>query len=368
IQLTWNKPPFYKNLKGYRLSYSDENGVIQHLGVFNDTGINSFTIPNPIFGMSYQLYLTMMPLTDNLFDDLNITYRLSTWINASYGITTPGFTSAHAGTAPISYFLDNYSQEGIVIYDHLQLKVVRKLKYADRVPTFDVSANNKYLVGIPNMVKRIYFEDLIDTTKSKKIELAATFPQMTYIASISDVATGVILNNKTAVLFDYIHERKLAEIDLTNVGLYSTKITSTGNFFFCETYVGYEYFQYKNNQIIRLQNTNKQTSDKILHVDYLSGINDKLIRAFANRVEVVDCNTWTIEKQWPFPDLISDAYNLDKKSGKLLIRIKNKLILFDVLSGTKEEIATTIDSFSLENWNFLYNNGMTFWNRGKAIK
>jgi len=368
ILLTWNKPSFYKNIKGYRLTYVDEFGVIQNLADLNSTDLNSFTLTNPMFGFSYSFYLTMVPLTDNYYDELYSRVFLSSSVDFTYGTTSPGFGFAKGGTAPISYFLDIYSQEGILVFDHQKFSTVRKLKYVDKVTQFDVSANNKYLVGVPNLVKRVYFENLIDPTKSKMINLSVSFPLMTYMASVSDAGTGVFLNDRNAVLYDYINETKLAEITLSYVGLNSTRISSSGNFFYCETYFGFEYFQYKNNQIIRLQKADYQSGDKLLAVDYLPGNNEKLIRAFPNRVEVVDCNTWTIENQWLFPDLISEAHNLDKRSGKLLIHVKNKLLLLDVMSGTKEEIATTMNRSSLESYNMFYNNGITFWARGKALK
>ena len=304
ILLNWNKPGFYKNLKGYRISYLDEKGIVQNVIDLNDTDINSYTIPNPIFGFNYAFYLTMLPLTDNYYDDLYATLNLSSKLNASYGIPTPTFKLALGGLAPISYLMND--TVGIQIFDNQKLSTVRKLKYIDKIINFDVSSNNKYLVAVPQFDKKIYFEDLINPVNSKLIDLSKTFTFTGNIASVSDIGTGIVLDNH-AVMFDYINEIRLADVYLDNIGMYTNKISPSGNFFFCETYIGYEYFQYKNKQIIRLQRVDNKNGDKMILGDYLPGVNEKMVRAFANRVEIVDCNTWTVEKQWQLADPVSDV-------------------------------------------------------------
>ena len=50
------------------------------------------------------------------------------------------------------------------------------------------------------------------------------------------------------------------------------------------------------------------------------------------------------------------------------MRVKSKLILFDVMNGTKEEITNTIDAPTIQKWQLFHNNGMTFWASGRALK
>ena len=365
IQLAWKKPPFYKNLKGYRISFRDEKGIIQKIADIDNTAIESFVIPNPRFAFNYELYLTMIPLSNNFYDEWSLSQFLSSNAKATYGKTTPGFRFAIGGLGPMSYLMNDYT--GVLIFDHEKFAMTRQIMYGDdAVLHFDVSANNRYLVSVLSSPRKIFFEDMTEPTNNKKIDLSGSFPLMGHIVSVSNVGTGVILNDQTAVLYDYLNERKLAEINLIYNGLYANKIASSGNFFLCETYNGYEFYQYKDNQIIRLQEYN-ENRDYVLHADYLPGSNEKLVRAFSNRIEVLDCNTWWIEKRWQFPDPITEVYNLDMKSGKLFLRQENQLILFDVMNGTKEVLITTGESYYLNKWTLFYNNGQIIWGEGKGV-
>ena len=92
IQLSWKKPPFYKNLKGYRISFRDEKGEMKTLAEITNTDIESYTIPSPRFAYYYEFYLTLLPISDNFYDEWNLTHFLSTKSKATYGMPTPGFS------------------------------------------------------------------------------------------------------------------------------------------------------------------------------------------------------------------------------------------------------------------------------------
>jgi len=363
ILLKWNKPPFYKNLKGYRISFRDEKGEMQQLTEINNTATESWIISSPRFAYTYELYLIMLPLTDNFYDEWNLNQFLSTKTKADYGVPSPKFVNAIGGLAPITYL---YEYNRIRVFDNETFSITSIIEHDPGIGRFDVSSNNKYLVSVLYSPGQMYLDDLTNSNKSKHLDLSGTFPQMGHIASVSDIGTGVVLNNQTAVLYNYLNESKLGEIQLASSGLYGNKISPSGNFFFCETYNGYEYFQYKDKQIFPLPGYS-DNNEYVLHADYLPGNSEKLIRAFNNRLEVLDCNTWKIEKTWLFPDQITEVYNLDMKSGKLFLRVANNLILFDVVNGAKEQLATTGDSYYLNKWTLFYNNGQIIWGEGKGI-
>ena len=211
----------------------------------------------------------------------------------------------------------------------------------------------------------IYFDDLENESKSKTLNLLPSFPHLEYSVSVSDLGTGIIFNDQTAILYDYLSESKLGEIQLGYQGPSYNIISPSGRFFFCITWGGGEYYQYKDKQIVRLSGFNDKDGN-YLHSDYLPGENEKFIRTFSNRIEIVDCATWTIEKLWLFPDPISEFYNLDLKSGKLFLRQANQLILFDVMNGSKEELISTGNSNSMYAAPF-YNSGQILWGEGKGI-
>ena len=363
ILLKWKKPPFYKNLKGYRISFRDEKAEMQQLTEINNTSTESWIITSPRFAYTYELYLIMLPLTDNFYDEWNLNQFLSTKATANYGVSSPKFVNALGGLAPITYL---YEYNRIRVFDNVKFSITSIIEHNPGIGRFDVSSNNKFLVSVLNSPSQMYLDDLTDPNNSKPLDLSVTFPQMGHIASVSDIGTGVVLNNQTAVLYNYLNGSKLGEIQLVSNGLYGNKISPSGNFFFCETYNGYEYFQYKDKQIIRLPGYS-DNNEYVLHADYLPGNSEKLIRAFNNRIEVLDCNTWKIEKTWPFTDQITEVYNLDMKGGKLFLRVANNLILFDVLNGVKEQLGTTGDSYYLNKWTLFYNNRQLLWGEGKGV-
>jgi len=365
ILLKWDKSPYYKNLRGYRISYKDRYGNLQQVAEVPIGNGESFIIPNPLFAHSYEFYVTPVGLSANYYEAWSLTWYLSTTAKAAYGVSIPTYTDALSGQDPITYLLND--TQGILQFDHRTFTTTRRIKYKETIYQFKLSPNNKYLVARVSNPQKIYFEDLTDSTKSKSIDISASFPQMQYVATVSNAGTGIMINNKTAVLYDYINERKLAEILLTSSGAYSNRISASGNFFYLGTSSSSEYYQYKDNRIVLLQSGNNQGVDLMVNAEYLPGNNEKLVRAFRNRVEVVDCITWTIEKTWLFPKQIWAAYNLDSKTGKILLSDKLKLTLFDVINGTNEELAT-LDDFGYLDWSFFYSNGYLFCGQGKAIK
>ncbi len=363
ILLKWNKPPFYKNLKGYRISYRDEKGEIQQLTEINNTDTESWILTSPLFAHTYELYLIMLPLTDNFYDEWNLNQFLSSKAKADYGLPSPKFVNALAGLAPRTYL---YEYSRIRVFDNETFTITSIIEHDSGIGRFAVSSNNKFLVSVGYSPCQMYLDDLTDPGKSKHLDFSATFPQMGHIPSVSDIGTGVILNNQTAVLYNYLNESELAEIQLVSNGLYGNKISPSGNFFFCETYNGFEYFQYKDKQINRMPGYTDD-NENVLHADFLPGTKEKLIRAFSDKVEVIDCNSWKIEKTWVFNDLITEVYNLDMKSGKLFLRVANNLILLNLENGVKEQVITTANSYFLNKWTLICNNGQILWGEGKRI-
>jgi hypothetical protein len=326
----------------------------------------SFVLPNPLFANKYDLYLTPLGKADNHYNEWNLMHYLSTTAQTTYGITSPYYWDVKAGVNPIVYF---GTTDGILQFDTRIFTTTKQLKYNETIKQYAVSANNKYLITKVNYPQKIYLEDLTDPAKSKSIDISAVLSQVGDNISISNNGTGILMNNLTAILYDYINERKLAEMNLpaTFIYFYLSKISASGNFFYLQTNSSSEFYQYMNNQPVLLQSGSNQGDDLVLSAGYLPGNNEKLVRAYHNRIEVLDCNTWTIEKKWQFPNLISNAYNLDLKSGKLLISENSKLVLFDVMNGTREELTTT-DNQAWAIASFFYNNGYLFWGEGKAIK
>lgn len=363
IQLTWEKPPYYKNLKGYRISFRDEKGTFQQIAEINDPSVESFIVPNPRFAYNYEFYLTGVPLSNNFYDDWNLHFFLSTRAKASYGVTTPKFFSVRSGMAPISYL--KYDPEGILVFDHQKFATTKTIKHDFPILYFDVSSNNKYMVSMTYSSRLVYFDDLEDESKNKTINLLSSYPLLGYSLSVSDLGTGVLVNDQTAIMYDYLNDSKLAEIQLAYKGAYYNIISPSGSYFFCLTWGGAEYYQYKDKTLIRLPRLDDKDGS-YLRSDFLPGENEKFIRTFSNRIEVVDCATWTLEKQWSFADPLAEAYNLDRKSGKLLLSQANQLLLFDVMNGTKEVLIGTGDSNS-GNASPFYNSGQLLWGEGKGI-
>lgn len=364
ILFKWSKPPYYKNLKGYRLSYYDSMGKVQQMAEIPDPTIESYTIVNPIFAHSYKLYLTPFGRTDNLYSLANSMYYLSTSVTATSGLPGPKYYDILSGQGSMIYLIDNTQQ--ITLFDALKFTPVRQIKYSENIYEFGVSTNDKYLVSMGLSPKKIYFEDLSDPSKSKSIDISS-IPLMFGSISISNAGTGILMAYYKSILYDFINERKLAEFDLTGPASYANKISPSGNFFYLDTYSNFVFYQYKNNQLVLLESGSNLNDDFILNCYFIPGNNEKMIRAYHNRIEVLDCNSWTIEKKWLFPNLISHVFNFDIKSGKLLIYENFKMVLFDVINGTREELVSVDESVYKMNTLF-YNNGYLFWAEGSAFK
>jgi WD40 repeat protein len=330
-----------------------------------DATSESFNIPNPIFAHYYNLYLTPLSKIDNSYTQSNTLVFLSTTARAFSGLPGPGFDDALSGQGSIMY-LTSLSQY-ITLFDPLKFTTARQLKYLEYIYNFAVSPNDHYLISMGLLPKTINLEDLFDATKSKIIDISVSVPQIVNKISISNVGTGIMMTYNKGVLYDYINERKLAEINLSGATSYSNKISASGNFFYLDTYSNFVIYQYKDNQAVLLESGINQGDDFVLDCYFLPGNNEKMARVYHNRIEVLDCNTWTIEKKWLFPNRISSTYNLDIKSGKLLICENSKMILFDVMNGTREEIAT-IDNTTYKMKSIFYNNGYLFWGQEIALK
>jgi len=365
ILFKWTKPPYYKNLKGYRISYRDISGNAQQMAEIPDATTESFNYPNPIFAHSYKLYLTPLGKSDNYYNADNLLYYLSTSASATLGQPVPKYYNALTGQGSMIYFIDQTRQ--ITLFDPLNFTTARQLKYSEGIYNFGVSLNDKYLVSIGYIPKKIYFEDLSDATKSKSIDISASVTATVNNISISNAGTGILMTNNKGVLYDYINERKLAEVNLTGSLSYSNKISASGNFFYLDSYSNYVCYQYKDNQTILLESGINQGVDVVLDCYFIPGIYEKMVRVYHNRIEVLDCNTWTIEKKWLFPNPISHVYNFDIKSGKLLFSQTIKMVVFDVINGTQEELATT-DNSVYNMTAFFYSNGYLFWGEGTAYK
>lgn len=361
ILLKWSKPPYYKNMKGYRISYTDNVGIEQQIAEIDDPTIESFNFTNPLFAYNYQIYLTPLGKIDNNYSISNRIY-LSTSAYASIGLPFPTFENALSGQGSMIYLID--SKQQITLFDPLNFTTVRQIKYNEGINKFAGSPNDKYLVSMGITFKKIYFEDLSDPTKSKSIDIPASIPQT--VNNISNSGTGVLMTLNKGILYDFINERILAEFNLPGNYSYSNKISASGNFIYLDTYSDFAFYQYKDNQTILLESGINQGDDLILDCYFLPGTPEKMVRVYHNRIEILDCSTWTIEKKWLIPNLISHVNNFDIKSGKLLFNRNNKMILFDVINGTEEEL-TTIYISSYSSTSFFYNDGYLFWNGGKAL-
>ncbi|MDP4291485.1 MAG: hypothetical protein Q8908_10430 [Bacteroidota bacterium] len=365
ILFKWTKPPYYKNLKGYRISYYDTMLGIQPLTEIADGSSESYNIPDPLFAHSYKLYLTPLGKTDNSYTSSSLINYLSTYTTAMLGTPVPKYSFALSGRGSMIYCIDQGHQ--VFLYDPIKFTTTRQIKYNESIYKFAVSLNDKYLVNNSIGTTKINFEDLIDPSKSKRIDIAGSTPQSVDNMSISDAGTGVLMTYSKCVLFDYLNERKLADIDLAGTSSYSNKISSSGKFFYLDKFSNCAFYQYKDNQVVLLESGIIQGDYYLLDCYFIPGNNEKIVRAFRNRIEILDCNTWTIEKTWLYPNQITHVFNFDVKSGKLLINEKTKMVAFDVVNGTREELAT-VDNSIYNITSLFYSNGYLYWGEGFAYK
>lgn len=361
----WTKPPYYKNLKCYRISYYNKSNVWQTMAELTDVNSESYTIHNPLFAHAYTLYLTPVSKTDNNYSETNTRVYMSTQTRGFMGQPIPYFTDIRSGQGSVIYMINN--SQLVTLFDPLKLSTIKQFRYNEGIFESEVSANDKYMVSVGNMSQKVYLEDLTDPTKSKTIDISGAVPGTIYNISVSNVGTGCIMTYNKSYLYDFINERKLAEFNLTGPSTYLNKISASGNFFYLDIYSSFVFYRYKDNQTVVLESGTEQGDNFILNCYFIPGNNEKLVRTYHNRIEVLDCNTWTLEKKWLFPNLITRVYNFDINSGKLLISENLKMVLFDVMNGTSEELASIDDNVYAPR-DLFYGNGYLFWNQGFALK
>lgn len=366
IVLKWNKPPFFNNLKGYNLSYSDNpGGPLIPLTKMVSTFVDSLVVPSPLFPYDYDFFLTMVPNSDCYYTDWDLRQFLSSKVKATYGIPSPVYNISIGGTSDLCY-LYGWADK-IHVYDRQKAAEINTITVDPNYTRLDVSNNDKYMVIKPNTPEsQIRFYDLKEPVNNKLLDLKSQFPLMGHIPTVSDAGTGTFINDKSIVLYDFINEQKLDEIAFDDNGLYSSKISPSGRFFFCETYNNYFYFAYKDGNLSLLSKTTNFI-EFTMFAEYLPGTAEKLVRAFKNRVEILDCNTWVVEKQWMFDSPIKDIYNLEMKSQKLFLRVGNDLISFDINNGGKEVLAITGNSPYLSKWDLFYTGRQILWSKGRTL-
>ena len=110
ILLKWTKPPYYKNLKGYRISYRDPSGNTQQMVEIPDATSELFNFTNPLFAHLYNFYLTPLSKTDNYYSQSNSTYYLSTSAKATLGQPIPKYYKALTGQGSMIYLIDQTQQ------------------------------------------------------------------------------------------------------------------------------------------------------------------------------------------------------------------------------------------------------------------
>ncbi len=361
FMLKWDIPPYSKNLKGYRVSYFDDMSGEYHLiSEINDPTIDSCIIPNPILGNEYQFVLTMIPLTDCYYDEYNLHNFLSSKLTACYGTPSPVFYWSDQGSDPIIYMLN----AGNIWAYNTEKGIIDATVYSNAsLFRFSVSENNQYLISVLRDEKFLFFSDLKTPENSKKIVAKTSMP---YSASISNKGTGIIITGTMAEVFDFIHDKKLGEINLSNDFLVINKISPSGNYFVEQTFAGYEFFMFKDSTIERLSCLTENAQD-ILFADYLSGTPERAVVATSNCVKLIDCDSWSVVSQWNQDNTINTVFNLDYPSRQLFFRTENYFMLLNVETGETKKMFPTTPNQNVFWWDLVYCDKQIFWSGGTKM-
>ncbi len=369
IILSWEVPLFYNNLKGYKVSYLDKaTGQLNELKKIDNPQATTCTVTDPLWAYEYNFYLTMVPKSDNFYDDWTFRQFLSSRATASCGEKSPAFSSAQSGTEPLVY-LFNYS--GISVYDTEHDSVIRTIKNEPSISAFNVSAGNKYLLTTLSQPRQFYLNDLNNPANSKLIDFSGIFTNTGHLAAVADNGTGAILSGQKVVLYDFVSGTQLAEAQLKYNGLYSVKISPDGTFLFVQNYGGFEFFRYKDGQLSVVSEL-QQSDDPALFAAFLPGDPNKLVRVRSSQqVDVINCRTLSVENSWTLNNAVTnmDIFNLDISSRQLFLKQGSNLALIDITSGDINTVATLgEDNYQVSKWDLIYNNGRVLWNEGKQMK
>lgn len=364
ILLKWNIPPYFNALNGYKVSYLDNfNGNLIHLQTVEGAQTDSAKIENTLFGYDYNLYLTMNPTSNNYLDEWGLRQFLSSEVKASAGLPAPSFAYAQGGKENKIY-LSDYS--AVKIYNTEKHEIISSIEHTEGISGFNLSAGNRYLLSFLNKPDKLFLTDLQNDSQSKEINLSTNFTGISHRVSISDKGTGAFTIGQKVVLYDFINETVLAEAPLENNGLYSNKISSSGNMLVVETYGGREFFSYQNGQLKSLPNINEGWG--VTFANFLPGEPEKLVLITGREIKVINTQTTGLFATWTIAgDEYFEAYHLDPKSQNLFIRLGENLILFDLKTGEKLQLAKTKNYSWSTKWDFIYNNNQVFWNKGKRM-
>lgn len=359
IILNWDIPPYYKSLKGYRITFTD--GVGPGILEITDPEIDSCMIPDPVFAYEYNIYLSPLPLSNSYYDSVNLHYFLSSNVSACYGKPSEKFRIAKCGTGSLLFFLYDPL---VIIYDSDTHARIGSVGQENRIFSFNISSNEDYLLCRYLQEKKVLLLEPAGGTLYKDIDLSALYQDLGYYLAISHNGTGILVNNKTLCLYDFINEIPVAQAELVSGGLYSCEISSSGRFFFCNTWNGREFFLFDEGQIESLAGP----EDNIMFAAFWDHGGEKLVLGFSNHLEVWDCENWEIADQWSFNKEVVDYYNLDGSEKKLFLRQGNDLMLFDIVNGSITAIGTISPESYATHCDLIYKNGNIFWSEGYQIE
>lgn len=356
--LKWNVPPFYKNLKGYQITYHDDiSGEYYLMADINNPNTDSCVVLNPVIGYKYDFLLTIIPLTNNYYDEIFRHMFLSSKLTAYFGTASPKFYWTDQGSKPLIYML----YAGNVLVFNAETNRVDTTLYSNpSLFRYSISENNRYMVSVVSGMKSIYFNDVYSISNSKPVFFTSSYPTT---ASVANNGTGVVILGNKAVLYDFLYEKCLGEVALTNDFLSINKISPSGTYFVASTYSGYEFFAFKENRVERLPDWDESIQD-IMFVEYLPGTREKLVVVTSQIVALIDCDTWSVVSKQKFQNSITTVFNFDFSSHKLFLCTDQDFLLLNIETGKEEILFPTIPNQRINWWDLIYCNKQIFWGGG----
>ncbi|MDX8337856.1 hypothetical protein SLH46_01595 [Draconibacterium sp. IB214405] len=365
IVLSWEIPPFWAALKGYRIMDDDiswtDQGFVPLIEI-NDPLTDSCIIPDPYFAHNYDIWFQLDPKGIAYLDNWIRPVQLATRTpdKVSYGFESPKSGGASTGIGNVVYFSN---QNGLNFFNTQTLENIVK-NPPSPLTRIHASSGNKYLIGFDSATRKLFLYDLEHPEKNKTLDFSESLNYISHIASVSDRGTGIIISDIKAILVDFISEKIITEKELPNDGLYRNFMSGDGNYFTLDTWGGYSWYTCENNVIEELTLI-RANEEGTLFSDFLPGDATKVVTAAYDHVSVYDCKTQQLLKRWEFtPGLETTVYHVVKGSGQLFFSEGENLLLLNLTTGDRTLLGKSTNN---NKWDLIYNNGQILWSEGKRL-
>lgn len=345
IKVEWEKTPYYKNFKAYRLFFNAETIAI------TDINQTSHEFKNLEFGNLYPFKLTMIMQGMSLdFNDPNYQYSSTSYL--SLGDEFPDLPDNINFT---KNYLIGYNAASIKIYDPEKNIIEESITEGiTSYSKFANSLNGRYILVTDNMLQKYICLDRETNRTSNFIANILGSSENIEKISISNngIAAFYSYSSNKVYLYDFQKHKLLGNIDASG---YQMEISPDGKYLV--TYI-------ESNRLVVYDLTNglirkkwwdgRESISITGKICFLSDYQNRLVFNYDSDYFIVDLDNMNLAGSYKIPSDF-ELCNIDNAYNYLLLHKYKKLFVFDVSTFNQIGSPVPVNYFST-NMYFLHNN------------